>query len=108
MKTFDHGCKQSSQSLCFQSFELVQNTLMHFGFAKRFLLLGRLRKPSDQMLSWEDTYQEMAASDEDWSDWDVTVNDGLDGDKMKAKFDKFAGIVDMKLSTEEIMNLTRE
>jgi hypothetical protein len=24
MKTFDHGCKQSSQSLCFQSFELVQ------------------------------------------------------------------------------------
>jgi len=53
---------------------------MHFGFARRFLLLGRLRKPSDQKLSWKDTYQEMAASDEDWSDWDLTVNDGLDGD----------------------------
>jgi hypothetical protein len=50
----------------------------------------------------------IAASDEDWSDWDVTVNDGLDGDKMKAKIDKFAGIADIMLSTEEIMNLTRE
>ena len=50
----------------------------------------------------------MAASDEDWSDWDLTVNDGLDGDKMKAKIDKFAGIADKNLSTEEIMNLTRE
>ena len=83
-----------------------KNTLIHFGFAKRFLLLGRLRKPSDQKLSWEDTYQEMAASDEDWSDSNVTVNDGLDGDKMIAKIDKFAGIADKNLSTEEIMNLT--
>ena len=57
-----------------------KNTLIHFVFAKRFLLLGRLRKPSAQKLSWKDTYQEMAAIDEDWSDWDVTVNDGLDGD----------------------------
>jgi len=85
-----------------------KNTLIHFGFAKRFLLLGRLRKPSAQKLSWEDTYQEMAASDEDWSDWDVTVNDGLDGDKMIAKIDKIAGIADKNLSTEEIMNLTIE
>ena len=81
-----------------------KNTLIHFVFAKRFLLLGRLRKPSDQKLSWEDTYQEMAESDEEWSDWDVTVNDGLDGDKMIAKIDKFAGIADKNLSTEEIMN----
>jgi len=87
---------------------LVKNSLIHFGIAKRFLLLGRLRKPSAQKLSWEDTYREMAASDEDWSDWDLTVNDGLDGDKMKAKIDKFAGIADKNLSTEEIMNLTRE
>ena len=59
---------------------LVKSILIYFGIAKIFLLLGRLRKPSDQKLSWKDTYQEMAASDEDWSDWDVTVNDGLDGD----------------------------
>jgi len=57
-----------------------KNTLIHFGFAKRFFLLRRLRKPSAQKLSWKDTYQEMTASDEDWSDWDLTVNDGLDGD----------------------------
>jgi hypothetical protein len=50
----------------------------------------------------------MAASDENWSDWDFVVNDGLDGDKMKAKIDKFSGIADIMLSTEEIMNLTRE
>ncbi|MDC0369518.1 hypothetical protein OAN13_07460 [Opitutales bacterium] len=92
----------------FNLFNLFQNTLMHFGFARRFLLLGRLRKPSDQKLSWEDTYREMAASGEDWSDWNVTVNDGLDGDKMIAKIDKFAGIADKNLSTEEIINLTRE
>ena len=60
--------------------KLFKNTLIHSRFAKRFLFLGRLRKPSAQKLSWEDTYKEMAASDEDWSDWDVTVNDGLDGD----------------------------
>ena len=87
---------------------LFKNTPIYFGFAKRFFLLGRLRKPSDKKLSWEDTYLEMAASDEDWSAWDATINDGLDGDKLIAKIDKFAGIADKNLSTEEIMNLTRE
>ena len=62
---------------------LVKNILIHFKTAKTFLLLGRLRKPSDQKLSWEDTYREMAASGEDWSDWNVTVNDGLDEDEFK-------------------------
>jgi hypothetical protein len=89
-------------------FNLVQNTLISFGIAKIFLLLGRLRKLSAQKLSWEDTYREMAASDEDWSAWDAVVNDGLDGDEMKAKIVKFAGIADENLSTKEIMNLTRE
>ena len=67
----------------FNLLNFFKNTLILFGFAKRFLLLGRLRKPSAQKLSWEDTYQEMAASDEDWSDWDLTVNDGLDWDGCK-------------------------
>ena len=92
----------------FNLLNLLKNTLIHFGFAKRFLLLGRLRKPSDQKLSWEDTYREMAASDESWSDWDATINDELDGDEMKAKIVKFAGIADENLSTKEIMNLNRE
>jgi antitoxin MazE len=29
-------------------------------------------------LSWEETYKEMAASDEDWSEWDCTLADGLE------------------------------
>ena len=71
----------------FNLLNLFKNTLMHFGIAKRFLLLGRLRKPSDQKLSWEDTYREMAASSENWSGWDAVINDGLDRDEMKAKID---------------------
>ena len=62
---------------------LVKNILIHFKTAKTFLLLGRLRKPSDQKLSWEDTYLEMAANDEDWSAWDATIDDGLGEDEFK-------------------------
>ena len=62
---------------------LVKNTLIHFRTAKTFLLLGRFRKPSAQQLSWEDTYREMAASDEDWSAWDATIDDGLGEDEFK-------------------------
>jgi hypothetical protein len=35
------------------------------------------------MLSWENTNREMAASDEDWSDWDIVIINGLDGDGFK-------------------------
>ena len=37
-----------------------------------------LKAPIDQKLSWEETYKEMAESDEDWSDWDAVSSDGLD------------------------------
>jgi len=67
----------------FNLLSLFKNTLMHFGFAKRFLLLERLTKPSAKELSWEDTYREMAASDESWSSCDVMVKDVLDGDGCK-------------------------
>jgi hypothetical protein len=67
----------------FNLLNLFKNTLMHFGFAKRFLLLERLTKPSAKELSWEDTFREMAANDESCSAWDVTVNDVLDGDRCK-------------------------
>lgn len=30
-------------------------------------------------LSWKETFRAMAAEDEDWSDLDATVADGLDG-----------------------------
>ena len=62
---------------------LVKNILIHFGIAKIFPLLGRHRKSSDQKSSWEDTYLEMAVSDEDWSGWDATINHGLCEDEFK-------------------------
>jgi antitoxin component of MazEF toxin-antitoxin module len=43
---------------------------------------GILLRPSGQVvekLSWEDTAKEMAASGEDWTDWDATAADGLAG-----------------------------
>ena len=81
---------------------------MHFGLAKIFPLFGGNRKPSAQKLSWADIYREMAASDENWSDWETVINDGLGGDEMKTKIKKYTGIADIKLSTKQIMNLTRE
>ena len=29
-------------------------------------------------LSWEETAREMASSDENWTEWDTTLDDGLD------------------------------
>jgi len=39
-----------------------------------------LRRPghTDSKLSWEDTARAMAASPEDWSEWDTTSSDRLD------------------------------
>ena len=37
-----------------------------------------LRRDTSQTLSWKETYQAMADADEDWSDLDVAVADGLD------------------------------
>ena len=37
-----------------------------------------LRRDSSQRLSWQETYQAMAAADEDRSDLDAVVADGLD------------------------------
>jgi antitoxin MazE len=36
-----------------------------------------LRSKQDERLSWEETYKEMAREREDWSDFDVTLADGL-------------------------------
>ena len=37
-----------------------------------------LRSEAEPCTSWEDTYRAMAAAGEDWSDFDVTLTDGLD------------------------------
>jgi flagellar basal body rod protein FlgC len=34
-------------------------------------------------LSWEDTYKSMAEEKEDWDDFDVTLIDGLDVEKVR-------------------------
>ena len=98
--------KKSFKSL--KMFNFLMNTFMHFGIAKVFLLLGRFRKLSVQKLPCEDTYQELAASNEDWSAWDVVIDDGLDGVEMKAKIDVLADTADKMKSTLQIMYLTKE
>lgn len=37
-----------------------------------------LRKKHDDKLSWDDTYKAMSKEDEDWSDYDATLLDGLE------------------------------
>jgi antitoxin MazE len=37
-----------------------------------------LRKQEDAKMSWEDTYKAMSQEQEDWSDFDVTLEDGLE------------------------------
>ena len=37
-----------------------------------------LRPKKQAKLSWKETYHEMAAEKEDWSDWEVVAEDGLD------------------------------
>ena len=37
-----------------------------------------LRSKKDRRLSWEETFREMAHEREEWSDFDVTLSDGLD------------------------------
>ena len=37
-----------------------------------------LKRDEGGKLSWKETFQAMAAADEDWSDLDVTVADSLD------------------------------
>jgi antitoxin MazE len=38
----------------------------------------RAGRATPQKLSWEETYRQMAAANEDWSEWDCTLADGLD------------------------------
>jgi antitoxin MazE len=40
------------------------------------------KRSAKQKLTWEETYKEMAASDEDWSDWEA-LPEGLEEDRKK-------------------------
>lgn len=37
----------------------------------------RPRQAPQPKLSWEESYREMAAAAEDWSEWDCTLADGI-------------------------------
>ena len=43
-----------------------------------------LRKKQEDKLSWGDTYKAMAKEQEDWSDLDATLLDGLEGDDVES------------------------
>ena len=42
-------------------------------------ILLRPKQQTDVKMSWADTAKAMAASSEEWSDWDGVAADGLDG-----------------------------
>ena len=59
---------------------------LKYGFVDQLILEETdrgilIRKPEDNtQLSWADTYKEMAQENEDWSDHDIVLTDGLDDD----------------------------
>jgi antitoxin MazE len=64
--------------------------LQKYGFSDSLILEETdqgllLRKSEDSKLSWEDTYQAMSLEDENWSDFDVALLDGLEEDFVDAK-----------------------
>ena len=56
--------------------------MMYLSCVKVLLLLGRFMKPYAQNLSCEYSCKEMVASNEDCSDWNEGLYDGLDGDEI--------------------------
>ncbi len=62
--------------------------LQKYGFNQSLLLEETergllLRKKDDKTLSWEDTYKAMADEKENWDDFDITLDDGLDDEKFE-------------------------
>ena len=66
-----------------QGIRLPKEMLRRYGFVDSLILEETetglfLRKQEDNKLSWEETYKAMSEEQEDWSDFDVTVGDGLE------------------------------
>jgi len=69
---------------------LPETILKRYGFSDSLLLeetargvLLRKKEISnkDKSLSWEETYKEMSAEQEDWDDFDITIQDGITGEE---------------------------
>lgn len=64
----------------------LPNTLVHKYDYGEFLVLEEteqgmlLHKKDDSKLSWEETYKAMAAEQEDWTDFESTLLEGLEGE----------------------------
>ena len=66
-----------------QGIRLPKDVLRKYGFVDSLMLEETeaglfLRKQEDKKLSWEETYKTMSEEQEDWSDFNVTVADGLE------------------------------
>ncbi|MFT5368089.1 MAG: antitoxin MazE [Candidatus Latescibacterota bacterium] len=65
---------------------LSKSLIQKYGFVDQLILEETdrgilIRKPEgDAQLSWEDTYKETARENEDWSNFDIALTDGLDED----------------------------
>jgi antitoxin MazE len=62
---------------------LPKKILQKYGFINSLVLEETdqgllLRKKNEDKLSWADTYKAMAAEDDDWSEYDATLLDGLE------------------------------
>lgn len=53
------------------------STLERYGIGDAVLMEEHM-EPTTPKLSWEETAREMAARQEDWSEWDATLADGLE------------------------------
>jgi antitoxin MazE len=68
---------------------LPKTLLQKYGFTHSLVLEETsqgllLRKKQDDKLSWDETYKAMANEGEDWSEYDQTLLDGLEGDDFDA------------------------
>lgn len=81
MKTLEISLAQIGNS---RGIRLSADLIRKHGFEHGLVLEDRgheiaLRpKTAPRKLSWEETYKEMAAANEDWSEWDGTLVDDLD------------------------------
>jgi antitoxin component of MazEF toxin-antitoxin module len=83
MKTMELKVAQIGNS---RGVRLPSGTLRRYSIGSVVLMEERVegilllpKASTDSKMSWADTAREMARSQDDWSDWDNTTGDGLDG-----------------------------
>lgn len=81
MKTLEISLAQIGNS---RGIRLSADLIRKHGFERGVILEDRGHeialkpKSGPRKLSWEETAKEMAAANENWSEWDCTLADGLD------------------------------